>query len=588
VKIGLVESDEEINSLMRDNIEATNNCQRNVDNISEMIRSTGDQEERRFLDNFIRIRNEYIVAFVELERILETRDMEAYVYFLMGDLNVAQEAYLTAVRELGRFYSDRMQNYGQYIEQNISLTIMITIIAFLISLVLGFIIAYITTKMITVPIKECVEIAQSIENGNTNVKIKNKSNDEIGELCLAMQNMADSVHLIYEDVMVITDSAFKGYPKFNRQAEKKHKGEFLEILKGVNDSLEAILTPVSESISTIKELVQKDLTVRMKGNYKGEYEDFKQSINQLAETFEEAILLVKQAANQINAGTDEISNSTQGLAQSSSQQAASIEEISASLEEINSLTANNADNAKSGLNLAEQSVHAVEAGNKAMVRMNEAMTSIMTSSQETSKIIKTIDEIAFQTNLLALNAAVEAAHAGDAGKGFAVVAEEVKNLALRSAEAAKNTNNLIEMATKNSQTGATIVEDVTKSFTEMKEQFSKVKSIVTEITASSEEQSHGVKQMTTGIHDMNSVTQKNAANTEESAAAAEELASQADELMSLVNDFIISEKRIKNTSNKKPPPERLKLNISKPVDSYEVKPEKVLPLDDFNDDFEDF
>jgi methyl-accepting chemotaxis protein len=235
-----------------------------------------------------------------------------------------------------------------------------------------------------------------------------------------------------------------------------------------------------------------------------------------------------------------------------------------------------------------------------MEKMNKAMASILHSSQETGKIIKTIDDIAFQTNLLALNAAVEAAHAGDAGKGFAVVAEEVKNLALRSAEAAKNTNSLIEESGRNSEMGSRIVEEVTKSFQLMKDQFNKVKSIVNEISASSDEQAHGVNQISTGVNEMNRVTQQNAANAEESASAAEQLNSQAAELKSMVATFTLSKKATGASPYQKSAP---KLNITperrsptppaaaqkKPKAAVEVKPDNVLPLDSMDDDdFGDF
>ena len=244
--------------------------------------------------------------------------------------------------------------------------------------------------------------------------------------------------------------------------------------------------------------------------------------------------------------------------------------------------------------MADKAVESVDEGGVAMNKMSEAMSFILKSSQETGKIIKTIDEIAFQTNLLALNAAVEAAHAGEAGKGFAVVAEEVKNLALRSAEAAKNTNDLIEESTKNAELGARIVEQVNQSFTEIRENFGKVKNIVNEIAASSQEQSQGVQQVNTAVQEMNKVTQQNAANAEESASAAEELNSQAAELNNMVAQFNLNRRNAKAKITHKAQPQisdrREKKQIAKKSEkSYEVNPEQLLPLDDISeDDFDDF
>jgi len=179
----------------------------------------------------------------------------------------------------------------------------------------------------------------------------------------------------------------------------------------------------------------------------------------------------------------------------------------------------------------------VEGGVEAMVRMSQAIDKIKTSAGETAKIIKTIDEIAFQTNLLALNAAVEAARAGEAGKGFAVVAEEVRNLARRSAEAAKTTADLIEGSQKNSDAGVAVAAEVAKSLSGIKESASKVGTLVAEIAAASKEQAQGIDQVNTAVAEMDKVVQSNAANAEESASASEELSSQAQELSSMVNDL---------------------------------------------------
>jgi methyl-accepting chemotaxis protein len=173
-------------------------------------------------------------------------------------------------------------------------------------------------------------------------------------------------------------------------------------------------------------------------------------------------------------------------------------------------------------------------GVESMKRMSEAIDKIKNSASETAKIIKTIDEIAFQTNLLALNAAVEAARAGEAGKGFAVVAEEVRNLARRSAEAAKNTADLIEGSTKNAEAGVAVTNEVAKNLQKIQEVASKVATLIAEIAAASKEQSQGIDQVNTAVSEMDKVVQQNAANAEESASASEELSSQAQELSAMV------------------------------------------------------
>ena len=204
------------------------------------------------------------------------------------------------------------------------------------------------------------------------------------------------------------------------------------------------------------------------------------------------------------------------------------------------MTKQNTLNAREANNVAIEARDSAQRGVESMSRMSLAINKIKTSSDSTSKIVKTIDEIAFQTNLLALNAAVEAARAGDAGKGFAVVAEEVRNLAMRSAEAAKNTANLIEEAVKNSENGVSINAEVLKNFQEITEKINKVSQVVAEIAAASEQQDQGISQVNKAVEQMNQLTQQNAANAEESASAAEEMSSQSEEMRSMVAGFKLS------------------------------------------------
>ncbi len=246
------------------------------------------------------------------------------------------------------------------------------------------------------------------------------------------------------------------------------------------------------------------------------------------------IAVLSDGATQVTSASDQVAASSQHMAEGASEQASSLEETSASLEEMSSMTKQNADNASQANTMSAEARDATQKGQEAMGRMSQAIVKIKESSDETAKIIKTIDEIAFQTNLLALNAAVEAARAGDAGKGFAVVAEEVRNLAQRSAEAAKDTSGLIEGSQQNADNGVAVSEEVSEILVQIGDRVEKVTQLVSEVAAASSEQAEGIEQVNTAVFQMDQVTQSNAANSEEAASASEELSAQANELNEIV------------------------------------------------------
>jgi methyl-accepting chemotaxis protein len=245
-----------------------------------------------------------------------------------------------------------------------------------------------------------------------------------------------------------------------------------------------------------------------------------------------------EGADQTATAAGQVAQSSTSMAEGASQQASSLEETSASLEEITAMTKQNADNANQARSLAAEANTGAEKGTQSMKRMSQAIDDIKKSSDETAKIIKTIDEIAFQTNLLALNAAVEAARAGDAGKGFAVVAEEVRNLAQRSAEAARNTAVLIEGSVASAGNGVQISQEVAEALGEITTVSGKVNALINEIAQASNEQAKGIEQVNEAMAQMDQVTQANAANAEESASASEELSAQASEMNRLVQELV--------------------------------------------------
>ncbi|MBU1920334.1 methyl-accepting chemotaxis protein [bacterium] len=250
----------------------------------------------------------------------------------------------------------------------------------------------------------------------------------------------------------------------------------------------------------------------------------------ISRPIQKAVESLNEGANQIESASSQVASSSQSLAQGASEQAAAVEETSSSMEEISSMTKQNTDHARAAAVLMGETRTGVNSASNSASQMNDAMQQIKAASDQTSKIVKTIDEIAFQTNLLALNAAVEAARAGESGKGFAVVAEEVRSLALRSADAAKNTSSLIEDTVNRVSEGVSVVHELKNLLDSATSSVEKMGTIIEEISSASSEQLRGIENISAAVSQVDQVTQQNAATAEEAASASEELSGQATNL----------------------------------------------------------
>ena len=324
-------------------------------------------------------------------------------------------------------------------------------------------------------------------------------------------------------------------------------------------------------------------------------------IRSITRPLNRAIKGLTESAGQVTSASVQIASSSQSLAEGASEQAAGIEETSSSIEEMASMTNQNADNSDHANILMSDTSKMAEQANNSISELTSSMGNIAKASKDTFKIIKTIDEIALQTNLLALNAAVEAARAGEAGAGFAVVAEEVRNLALRSAEAAKNTASLIEDTVNKTKEGSGVAVKTNEAFSEVTNGVKKTGELINEISAASKEQAHGISQVNKAIAEMDKVTQQNAAHAEESAAASEQMNAQAVQMMEVVEQLstlvngrtdnkTVSRQRRLNEKQKIETPKNLPVSAKKTNGltvhktkqvnlEAELRPDQIIPLD---------
>ena len=407
------------------------------------------------------------------------------------------------------------------------------------SIVLGIALGLFISRAITAPIRQLVHVAGQLAKGDLSTDVTIDTKEEMGALAGAFRQIKDVVGGLSDEVGKVASWAKEGQLA-KRGDASSFEGAYATLVSRLNDALDSMLEPINESAAVLDRVARRDLSTRVEGDYRGDHAKIKESLNEALDNLEDALNQASMGAEQVSSASTQISNGSQQLAQSASEQASSLEEISSSLEEMTSMTSQMAENSNQGKTLASQAQGSAERGNEAMQRMAAAINKIKESSDDTAKIVKTIDEIAFQTNLLALNAAVEAARAGEAGKGFAVVAEEVRNLAQRSAEAAKNTAQLIEESVQNAEGGVQISTEVAQVLAEITDGSCKVRDLVAEIAAAGNEQAKGIQQVNAAVTQLDKATQQNAANSEESASAAEELNSQSLSLSQTVAQFQLS------------------------------------------------
>ena len=368
-------------------------------------------------------------------------------------------------------------------------------------------------------------------------------------------------------------------------------GFFRQLSEGMNKLLETSETGLNEVVRMLSALSRGDLTDKITNEYAGTFGKLKDDANATADNLKEIVMQIKEATDTINTASKEIAVGNSDLSQRTEEQASSLEETASSMEELTSTVKQNAENAKQANQLAKGASDIALKGGDVVGKVVETMSSINDSSRKIVDIISVIDGIAFQTNILALNAAVEAARAGEQGRGFAVVAAEVRNLAQRSAAAAKEIKTLIGDSVEKVEGGTKLVDEAGKTMEEIVTAVKRVTDIMSEISAASMEQSSGIEQVNQAITQMDEVTQQNAALVEEAAAAAESLEEQAQNLMESVSIFKLADsgsgamhaKRVAAPAHKSTP--AISAPVAKPVRTAGAKPKSNASSDESWEEF---
>lgn len=454
------------------------------DNIEAYRQVTSNDADKQLVEEISVQWNSYMQMNSSVLALSRSGDTVGAMNVIKGDEKVFFDKISDLTTQLVEFNNASASKSVENAASVYSSTRMILLIIIVISVFICIGAAFLITRSIVKPINRLITVADAMAVGDVNVSVETNLNDEIGQLMASFDRMISSIR---------------------------------------------------EQALAAERIAAGDLTIDIK--VRSDQDLLGKKLAELVDKNNEVLSNIAAASEQVAAGSKQVSDSSVALSQGATEQASSVEQLTASLEEISSQTKMNAQNANQANDLAETAKSNAVQGNQQMGDMLRAMEDINEASANISNIIKVIDDIAFQTNILALNAAVEAARAGQHGKGFAVVAEEVRNLAARSADAAKETTSMISSSIKKSEDGTKIARETAGALNKIVDDIDKVATLIKEIAVASNEQATGIGQVNQGIMLVSQVVQTNSATSEESAAASEELSSQASFLKEMVGKF---------------------------------------------------
>ncbi|MBC8087514.1 MAG: methyl-accepting chemotaxis protein [Phycisphaerae bacterium] len=467
---------------------------------------------------------------------------------------------------------DNAFSEARWAQQKSSISSVIVLVAALAAL---WFLAVGTLRSVLGPLKEIAHAADAIARGRLDQRIEYQSADEVGAVATSFRGMLEYVSGIAEaaDRLAKGDMSATVEPRseqdvlsrnMNRATEtlssmmsetnelivaarngdlahrgnpEKFEGVYAELLQRTNEMLDALAEPLQEARQVLERVAARDLSARMSGNYKGDHDDIKQSLNSALGTIGSTFEQLQNAINEISHAATDIGQGSNELANSASEQARSVEQVTTHISMVGERTRRNVSDASNAMQNVEGARKNTQSGVQHMQDLAAAVSEIRNSTAQTAKIVKTIDDIAFQTNLLALNASVEAARAGDAGRGFAVVASEVRELALKAAGAARSTSELIEASVRSAETGVTLNERVQKVLGEINSSVQQATQDMTQIADGAKAQERELTDITKSLDRIGELTQRTAATAEESASASTELSSQAREMNKLAAQF---------------------------------------------------